>query len=77
MLLNRPNLPSFDQAKEFIVPFGPAKNKRIDDTPLLLLDWYLGRSYLSVSFRDALDVYLSDPAIAKLLQEKIDERGDD
>lgn len=61
---------TFAQARDFVMPYGAHKGKTVDkvaetDAGLRYLDWLFGEIENDDSVvRDALGVYLADPAIA-------------
>ncbi len=70
----RRNRMTFKEAKDYIMPFGKHRGKRLDDIAsedegLKYLDWLYGE--VSGSYyepRDALAAYLSDSSIKKELE---------
>lgn len=66
----------FDQAKNFVVPWGDYKGKKIDDIAGSdkglkdldkMLEWMESKGYTK-PFRKAVEVYLSDPVIKRDLE---------
>jgi uncharacterized protein (DUF3820 family) len=63
---------------ETIIPFGKHKGRTIDDIAgdndgLRYLDWLRGQDWLFRDIREALDGYLDDPAIARELDDALDD----
>ena len=63
--------------RDFVMPFGKHIGKRLEDTPLLYLDYILTFD-LHDSTREAIEGYLKEPVIAKELDGLLEnERRDD
>lgn len=62
---------TFDNAKSFGVPFGMHRSRTLNqvasdgDEGLQYLSWLSGRDGLHDDLREALDVFLSHPAVAR------------
>lgn len=64
---------------DVIIPFGKHKGKRLDDTPLLYLEWLGGQkpTHHYLFFR-LLQAYLKEPVIVRELEkeeDKLEERN--
>jgi hypothetical protein len=63
---------TFEQAKRFVFPFGDYAGRTLDsiaatDEGLLYLDKIRGWPALIPKVKNAIDIYLSDPSIAREL----------
>lgn len=54
--------------KDYILKFGMHKDKRLEDVPLLYLDWLIGLNTLYPDTKRTIEKYLDDPAIQKELE---------
>lgn len=73
----------FEIARQWMIPYGRHKDQTLDmvaqsDDGLKYLDWLVDQPYWWVTkddLRTAIQVYLSDPQIAKELGDTLDEGG--
>jgi uncharacterized protein (DUF3820 family) len=61
------------EAADVVMPFGKYKGRDLDDIAgsdegLRYIDWLVGEDWLSGRLREAVEAYLSDPAIQKDLE---------
>jgi uncharacterized protein (DUF3820 family) len=69
---------TFDDAKNFVLPFGKYKGKTLhdvggDDEGLLYLDWVVDQQWLAPSTHLTIRTYLKDPAISRDLDALLEE----
>ena len=67
---------TFEEARKFVLPFGKHKGKTLDavastDSGLRYLDWLYGQEWIRREMADALAAFLSEPSIAKELEEAL------
>jgi hypothetical protein len=72
---------NFDQARKWVMPGGKYAGQALDriagtDQGLLYLDWMRGQTWCRGDRKEALDTYLGEPAIARELEQLIEDRGD-
>lgn len=70
---------TMEEAGSIVLPFGKFKDKSIDevastDDGLKYLDWLLGQAWLRGDMKLGIEVYLSDEAVSRDLQDAL---GDD
>jgi uncharacterized protein (DUF3820 family) len=58
---------------DFVMPFGKYKGKKLDEIPLTYLDWLLGKVELYPETKRAIKEYLTDPVIARELEQELGE----
>jgi uncharacterized protein (DUF3820 family) len=68
---------TFAEAKNTIVPFGKEQGRTLDqvamtDAGLRYLDWLSGQN-LYGRFKEAIEAYLTDPSIARELEQIMGE----
>lgn len=60
--------------KDFVLSFGEHKGKRLDDVPLLYLDWLVGEDWLHEETKRIVSEYLSEPVIKKELEKELENK---
>jgi hypothetical protein len=70
---------TFKEASEYVLPFGRDKGKTLDqiaetDEGLIDLDGLLDKDWLRENTRQAITVYLMNPAIGRELERALEER---
>lgn len=61
---------------DFMMSFGKYQGKRLDEIPLVYLDWLVGREWLNGLIRDIIIEYLSDPVIKRELEAELENKTD-
>jgi|SaaInlLV_10m_DNA_2_1039722.scaffolds.fasta_scaffold77915_3 hypothetical protein len=65
------------EAKDFVIRFGKKhKGKKLEEAPLLYLDWLIGQDWLNGYTRKIIEEYLSDPVIARNLKSELAMKAD-
>lgn len=55
------------------MPFGKHAGKKLDEVPLMYLDWLLGQDWLRDNLREPIRLYLNDPVIERQLELEMEE----
>ncbi len=62
---------------QIVMTFGKHKGKKLDDVPLLYLDWLLSQSWFEfqhMMLHASITRYLSIESVAKCLEEELEKR---
>lgn len=64
-----------ESLQSFKLAFGKHKGKKLDETPLLYLDWLVGQEWLAKETKETIVAYLSDPVIEKELTKELNHEN--
>ena len=62
---------TFQEAANFVMPYGEHKDKKLDDIPLRYLDWAYGEFEIGSEVQRHIEVYVTDPHIAKMIEDEV------
>ena len=70
-------LMSDEENKDYIMHFGKHQGKRLEDIPLLYLDWVNGLKDIMPETSAAINGYLNEPVIAKELDRQVKKKNEE